>query len=666
MPSGVEVARAYVTIIPKSDGTSSEVISSVVDPLQDSVSEAGDKAGGLFNLNLGKMLGKFAVPAAIGTALVGIGKIGSDMYAEVESGMMNVITATGATGDAAKELEDVYKGVASNVVGSFEDIGSAVGEVNTRFGINGDDLQSLSEQYMKFAKVNGTDVVNSIDQTQKVLTAFGKTADDAPALLDAMTKAGQNTGVSMETLQNGLVQNAAALQEMGLNVDQSVGFLADLEMTGANSSTVMSGLRKAMKNAAADGVPLDDALAQLQDSIQNGTDGMDGLTAAYDLFGRNGDAVYAAVKNGSLDFKSLSEAAADTSGTLDEVYQNTLTNSEKMDLAMQNIKIAGADLFAPIATSISDALTNVVIPLAQEAGEKVGAFMEGVTTFYDNNIRPVVQNVESVVMPVVESVVDAVETGIDKVGDVVNDVMPKVQAVVQTVWPYVQQIIVTVANVLKTVLPPIFNTIWKVIQTVMNSIRSIVQTVWPVVRNIITTAANGIKTTISGISSVISSVRSTFESIKTAMTNPIETARNTIKGIIDKVKGFFPLSIGNIFSNLRIPHISIYGGSAPFGIGGFGTPPSISVQWYAKGGIVDAPTLIGAGEAGPEAVVPLSGKYMRPFAEAIAKELDHSGDVHNTFNIYQQPGEDPQALAERVVRIMTRNERSKSAVWGTT
>jgi hypothetical protein len=62
----------------------------------------------------------------------------------------------------------------------------------------------------------------------------------------------------------------------------------------------------------------------------------------------------------------------------------------------------------------------------------------------------------------------------------------------------------------------------------------------------------------------------------------------------------FPLSIGRIFSNLKLPHISVSGGVAPFGIGGAGSLPHFSVSWYKKAEnnpyIFTYATLFGAGE----------------------------------------------------------------------
>ena len=66
-------------------------------------------------------------------------------------------------------------------------------------------------------------------------------------------------------------------------------------------------------------------------------------------------------------------------------------------------------------------------------------------------------------------------------------------------------------------------------------------------------------------------------------------------------------------TGLKVPHIKVSGGKAPFGIGGKGSAPSINVDWYAQGGIFTRPTLLsngnrlaGVGEAGPEAVLPIS------------------------------------------------------------
>ena len=64
---------------------------------------------------------------------------------------------------------------------------------------------------------------------------------------------------------------------------------------------------------------------------------------------------------------------------------------------------------------------------------------------------------------------------------------------------------------------------------------------------------------------------------------------------------------------LKLPHISVKGGVAPFGIGGKGSLPKFSISWYKDGGIMMNPTIFGAsgtnllagGEAGPEAIAPI-------------------------------------------------------------
>ena len=131
--------------------------------------------------------------------------------------------------------------------------------------------------------------------------------------------------------------------------------------------------------------------------------------------------------------------------------------------------------------------------------------------------------------------------------------------------------------------------------------------------------AAAIKTAVvNAFSGLAGKVKTAWNAVKNAITKPITDAKDKVKKAIDTIKGLFPLKIGKIFSNLKLPHFTVKGGKAPYGLMGKGTKPSISVKWYKQGGIFDGATLAGIGEAGPEAVVPLSGRQMQPFAQAIA------------------------------------------------
>lgn len=145
------------------------------------------------------------------------------------------------------------------------------------------------------------------------------------------------------------------------------------------------------------------------------------------------------------------------------------------------------------------------------------------------------------------------------------------------------------------------------------SFRNFWISMWAKIKSVSGSAVSWIKNKFNDFKSAIKTVQNTFGKIKDAIADKLDDARAKVKSVIDKIKGYFPLSIGKIFSNLKIPKISVSGGKAPYGIAGKGKMPSFSVKWNAEGGILTKPTifgmagktLLGGGEAGKEAVAPI-------------------------------------------------------------
>lgn len=483
--------------------------------------------------------------------ILGIAGASVKAFNEVQNGLNVVTQKTGASGQALTEMQDIARDLAKNLPVDFETAGTAVGELNTRFGVTGDELASLSEEYIKFAKVNGVDLNTAIDETQKALSAFGLTAKDAPALLDRLTKAGQESGASVDTLTSGLIQNATAFQELGLNMDQSVNLMSQMEKSGANSETVMQGLRKALKNAAADGVPLDQALSDLQNTILNGTDGMDGLTAAYDLFGKSGDQIYGAVKNGTLDFSALGQAASDAGGTLDSVFDETLTPADQFKMAMNQLKDVGYE--------IGNTLLPMITPLLEKVSEKLTALSD-----WWNGMSPETQKM----ILIIGGILAAIGPLLMIIGSLAGALGS----------------IIALAPVLGAAFSALLGPVGLVIAAVAAAIAIGVALYknW-----------DKIKETAGRV----------WGAIKTAITKPIQAAAEFIKKIIDKIKSFFQFKVS--LPKIKLPHFAIKPKGWKLGDLLEGVIPSLGIDWYAKGGIFNSPSVIGVGEAGPEAVLPI-------------------------------------------------------------
>lgn len=166
----------------------------------------------------------------------------------------------------------------------------------------------------------------------------------------------------------------------------------------------------------------------------------------------------------------------------------------------------------------------------------------------------------------------------------------------------------------------------------------------------------------SKIQAAKDTVSSVLDGIKSAFSSKLEAARSVVSGAIERIKGVFNFSWK--LPDLKLPHISVSGGEAPFGIAGKGSLPKFSIQWYRDGGILNGATIFGAmggsllggGEAGAEAVLPLSElwKQMTEVVRGVVKgENEENGD-----SVQQTGANITSALTSKAASVRKEKESS--------
>lgn len=172
---------------------------------------------------------------------------------------------------------------------------------------------------------------------------------------------------------------------------------------------------------------------------------------------------------------------------------------------------------------------------------------------------------------------------------------------------------------------------------------------WDTTWNTISTTASNVWNTISTtVTTVMESVRSTISSKINAAKEAISTAINAIKGLFD-----FHVS----WPHIPLPHFSVSGSANPLDWLTMG-PPSFSISWYGKGGVFNAPAIIGIGEAGKEAALPMNGRTYGEIARGISAEMGAAGPqiiiTGNEFNVRDDEDIDriADSLSEKILRQM--------------
>ena len=412
----------------------------------------------------------------------------------------------------------------------------------------------------------------------------------------------------MKTLSNAAVSNSDAFQKLGISQEE-VANMSQEELFG-KTIEALSGMEEGAERTALASKLLGRGASELAPLINGGTDAIEEQMKMAEEYGMvmSDDAVKA-----SADFV---DAQTTLQGTLTGLKNKVTADflPAATDVVNGLAQMASGDFmggFELIKEGVGEFIGNIaskVPEMITKGGEMLAGFIQGLTekipemaTAAAEAIRNFAQGFGQDSEGGMELIAKAGELMSALGGALMNAASVLIPAVVELIWNFFSQ--TDWLGLSLSVAQSLFDGFLDILPQAVDFIGNFVSNVLDMM----------------GFHGLAEQVRGIFEDIQKKITGPIESARDLVDKAVSKIKGFFPINIGKILDNIRLPKFTVDGGEAPYGIMGKGYPPSFDISWNAKGGVFDGPSIIGVGEAGPEAVVPLSENRLKPLTDAIAE-----------------------------------------------
>lgn len=430
------------------------------------------------------------------------------------------------------------------------------------------------------------------DELQKYAAA----ADLVDVDVETIAKSHTKLEKSMSSAAKGTGANAEAFEKLGVSVTDSNGELRDSDQVWQD---VIS------------------ALGEVENETERDT-------LAMQLMGKSAAELNPLIEDGGETYKNLSDTMAKYG--LDFIDEETLNEANEFNDALDTMKAIGLVAFQQLGTQLAAYLA----PAMEKVVDVVGRLAE-----WFSNLSPETQAFIAGIAAVV-AVLAPLLIGLGKISFAISSIM----SLASTLIPII-------AGVGSTILPIV------AILAAVVAAGVLLYKNWDTIKAKAIAFKNAV---ITNFNDFKNKVTTTFNNIKTAIITPIQTAIDKVKGLISKIKGWFPIKLGKIFSGLKLPHFSLNWSSKDFGkLGTIKYPTGLNVDWYAQGGIFDAPTIAGIGEAGPEAVVPLDRFW---------KTLEgmNTGETNITINI-NGSNKDPREIAEEVKRVLIKETNNRRLAW---
>ncbi|HEM4413720.1 TPA: phage tail tape measure protein [Streptococcus suis] len=286
------------------------------------------------------------------------------------------------------------------------------------------------------------------------------------------------------------------------------------------------------------------------------------------------------------------------------------------------------------ATTVWNAITTVIQTVMTILGPLIQASWENIKLIITaawEMIKIVVEAAINVVLGIIKAVMQVITgdwTGAwETIKQVLSIAWEGIKSLISLALNFIAQYISTAWTSIKNTISNVLSAISSVISSIWSAIQSTISSVLSAIGSTVSTIWNGIRSTVSNIlNGIFNTVSSVWNGVKNTISSAINGAKDAVSNAINAIKNLFNFQIR--WPHIPLPHFSVSGSANPLDWlkGGL---PKISIQWYAKGGILTKPTAFGmtgnslmiGGEAGKEAVLPLNEQTLGAIGRGIAKTM---------------------------------------------
>ena len=643
-----DVGTAYLQIVPSMDG----VPGSIRRGLGGEADAAGVMAGGRIS---GKIKGALAA-SGIGAAL------GAGLAKSIKTGA-NLEQAIGGIETLFKDSSDE---MIKNAENAFKTAGISANQyMEQATSFSASLLQSLDGDTQKAAKAADQAIIDMSDNSNKMGTnirdiqnAYQGFAKQNYTMLDNLKLGYGGTKTEMERLladaekisgQKYDINNLSDVYE-AIHVIQE-----EMDITGTTSkeaASTLSGSFSSMKAAAENflgdlalGRNVGPAMVDLAESA--GTFLFDNLLPAVGrVFASLPQAIFALIQTGLPKF--MASGSEMVTGLVSGIQTAGPQLAKKIPKLVQQ----GMDAISQNLPNIMAKGRDMIVGLVQGITSTLPAFIAAVSNIASKIPEFLKQNQPKIAAEGGKLI------GQLAVGLIKN--LPKIiVAVAKLGLTIISTILKNIPLMMKTGKTLVFNFAKSLGGAALAAVKSAAKKIVTGLISPISTIGGKIRGYVDKVKSLMSfsglasKVRGIWNSVKSAITGPIESAKNTVSRIIKKIKGFFPLRGGKLFTGIKLPHFTVKGGKFPFGVAGKGSLPKWNVSWYRKAEdtpyLFTKPTAFETRVAGEHSDEIMYGRrnLMNDISEAVK---DKSSAVVQNFYITVNGAQDPEEYMKGLMR----------------